>query len=65
MFEDRSGDLSRENPFWIPQPCQRRAGWDLGPILQNNNVSFTMSDKSLASFLQTPSTLTLAYTFAA
>jgi hypothetical protein len=36
-----------------------------GSVLQNNNVSFTMSDKSLASSLQTRSTLMLAYTFAA
>jgi hypothetical protein len=35
------------------------------PVHQNDNVSFTMSDKSLASFSQTPSPLMLAYTFAA
>jgi hypothetical protein len=35
-----------------------------GPVIQDDNVSFTMRDKSLASFLQTRSTLILAYTFA-
>jgi hypothetical protein len=49
----------------MPQPSQRRAGWDWGPVFQNNNFSFTMRDKSLDSFLQTRSTLMLAYTFAA
>jgi hypothetical protein len=49
----------------MPQPSQRWAGWDWGPVFQNNNFSFTMRDKSLDSFLQTRSTLMLAYTFAA